>query len=94
MAEHAIFDFDVTKGGFEMTIDVWIMRITNDSMSGDDFDPQSKVGIFLRQKLNASKKGLLKTTQGKWHFSIAMGWVSVQNVLLKQVQVRDNHNCI
>ena len=46
MAEHAIFDFDVTKGGFEMTIDVWIMRITNDSMSGDDFDPQSKVGIF------------------------------------------------
>jgi len=40
---HAIFDFDVTKGGFEMTIDVWIMKITNDSMSGDDFDPKSKV---------------------------------------------------
>ena len=38
-AKSALFEFDVTKGGFEMTIDVWIMKMT-DSMSGDDFDPK------------------------------------------------------
>lgn len=42
IAKSALFEFDVTKGGFEMTIDVWIMKMTG-SMSGDDFDPKSKV---------------------------------------------------
>ena len=45
--EQGLFEFDVTKGGFEMTIDCWITEVAEE-INDEEVNPDSKLYSKVR----------------------------------------------